>query len=58
VAAHAQTGKTLWHIDVGQNWWASPMTYMAGGKQYVAIAGPIGIFCFSLPDVLPSTVSP
>ncbi len=58
VAAQAQTGKTLWHIDVGQNWWASPMTYMVGGKQYVAIAGPIGIFSFSLPDVPPSTVSP
>ena len=50
VAVHAQTGKTLWHADVGQNWWASPMTYMVGGKQYVAIAGPAGIFCFALPD--------
>jgi len=49
VAVHAQTGKTLWHADMGQNWWASPMTYMVGGKQYVAIAGPAGIFSFSLP---------
>ena len=52
VAVHAQTGKTLWHADVGQNWWASPMTYMVGGKQYVAIAGPAGIFCFALPDAI------
>jgi hypothetical protein len=29
------------------------MTYMVGGKQYVAIAGPAGIFCFSLPDSSP-----
>jgi alcohol dehydrogenase (cytochrome c) len=52
VAVHAQTGKTLWHAEMGQNWWASPMTYMVSGKQYVAIAGPAGIFCFSLPDSL------
>jgi alcohol dehydrogenase (cytochrome c) len=59
VAVNAQTGKALWHVDVGQNWWASPMTYMVGGKQYVAIAGPVGIFCFSLPDsILPAPASP
>ncbi len=57
VAVHAQTGKTLWHADVGQNWWASPMTYMVGGKQYIAIAGPAGIFCFSLPDASAATIS-
>ena len=50
VAVEAQTGKTLWHADMGQNWWASPMTYMVGGRQYVAIAGPAGIFCFALPE--------
>ncbi|HYL34605.1 MAG TPA: PQQ-binding-like beta-propeller repeat protein [Bryobacteraceae bacterium] len=58
VAVHAATGKTLWHADVGQNWWASPMTYMVGGKQYVAIAGPAGIFCFSLPDSLSAPAAP
>ncbi len=50
VAAHAETGKPLWHTALGQIWWASPMTYMVGGKQYVAIAGPAGIFAFALPD--------
>ena len=50
VAADAATGKALWHAELGQRWWASPMTYMSGGKQYVAIAGPAGIFSFTLPD--------
>jgi alcohol dehydrogenase (cytochrome c) len=50
VAIHAQTGKTLWHTDLGQSWWASPITFMVGGKQYVAIAGLAGIFTFSLPE--------
>jgi alcohol dehydrogenase (cytochrome c) len=50
VAVDAANGKTLWHAGVGQVWWASPMTYMVGGKQFVAIAGPAGIFSFAIPD--------
>ena len=32
------------------SWRASPMTFMAGGKQYIAIAAGPNILCFGLPD--------
>jgi alcohol dehydrogenase (cytochrome c) len=48
VALDAASGKALWHLDLGQNWQASPMTYMVGGKQYVAISGQAGVFAFAL----------
>jgi alcohol dehydrogenase (cytochrome c) len=47
-ALDARTGKPLWHFTANQAWRASPMTYMVGGKQYVAIAGPSGYFAFAL----------
>jgi alcohol dehydrogenase (cytochrome c) len=50
VALDAISGAPLWHFSGGQNWQASPMTYMVGGKQYIALAGPAGIFAFALPD--------
>jgi len=47
-ALDSQTGIAVWHFETGQNWRASPMTYMVGGKQYVALAGDGGIFSFAL----------
>ncbi|HLX43796.1 MAG TPA: PQQ-binding-like beta-propeller repeat protein [Bryobacteraceae bacterium] len=56
-AVDAKTGHPLWHIQTnasaelgdGHSWRASPMTYMAGGKQYVAVAAGPNILCFGLP---------
>jgi alcohol dehydrogenase (cytochrome c) len=48
-AIDAKTGKALWHFNTGQNISASPMTYGAGGRQYVAIAAGSDIFSFRLP---------
>ena len=56
-AADAKTGESLWHVQTnasarlgdGHSWRASPMTYLAGGKQYVAIANGPNILCFALP---------
>ena len=47
-AADAKTGKTLWHFNTGQVWKASPMTYTAKGRQYVAIAAGGNILAFTL----------
>jgi len=47
-AVDAKTGKPIWHFETGQQWRASPMTYMVGGKQYVELAGTGGIFTFAL----------
>ncbi len=48
-AVDAATGKSLWHFTTGQSMHASPMSYAAGGKQYVAIASGSDLFSFALP---------
>ena len=56
VALDAKTGENLWHIDVGQNncdgacMEASAMTYMVGGKQYVAMTGYGVLNAYSLTE--------
>jgi alcohol dehydrogenase (cytochrome c) len=48
-AADASNGSPLWHFHTNDTWRASPMTYTAGGKQYVAIAAGFNIIAFALP---------
>jgi alcohol dehydrogenase (cytochrome c) len=48
-ALDAVTGKLLWHLQLNQDWKASPMTYMVGGTQYIVIAGLSGFWAFALP---------
>jgi alcohol dehydrogenase (cytochrome c) len=45
----ARSGKLLWHFQTNELWKASPMTYVAGGKQYVAVAAGGNVLAFSLP---------
>ena len=49
-ALDARTGEPLWHFQANQDWKASPMTYMVGGRQYVAIASGLGFWSFALPE--------
>lgn len=48
VAVDAQSGKHLWHYQMGQLLTASPATFMVDGKQYVTIAAATDIFTFGL----------
>ena len=48
IAADAKTGKPLWHFNTGQNFKASPMTYMVEGNQYIGIAAGSTVLAFSL----------
>ena len=48
VAVDAATGRHLWHFNLGQNITASPITFMADGKQYVTIAAATDVFTFAL----------
>jgi len=48
-AVDAKTGKPLWHHQTSELWKASPMTYMAGGKQFVAVAAGSHVIAFALP---------
>jgi glucose dehydrogenase len=48
VALDSRTGEHLWHFAMGERLTASPITYLADGKQYVAIASATAIFSFGL----------
>lgn len=48
-AVNASSGEPLWHFNTGQSMHASPMSFAAGGKQYVAIACGSDLFAFGLP---------
>jgi PQQ-dependent dehydrogenase (methanol/ethanol family) len=41
-------GKTLWRFPTNVFMKASPMTFMVGGRQYVAVAAGPNILCFGL----------
>ncbi len=47
-AADPRSGKTLWQFQTNVRMKASPMTFTAGGKQYVAVAAGPNILCFGL----------
>jgi PQQ-dependent dehydrogenase (methanol/ethanol family) len=49
VAFDERDGKALWHFPTSGINKASPMTYMVGGKQFVALAVGPNILCFGLP---------
>jgi alcohol dehydrogenase (cytochrome c) len=48
-AVNAVTGTPLWHFHTNELWKASPMTYAAHGKQYVAVEAGSEIVAFALP---------
>ena len=48
-AVEAKSGKLLEYFHTNEMWKASPMTYMASGKQYVAVAAGSNILAFGLP---------
>ena len=49
VAVDERDGKDLWHFPTNEIIKSSPITYTAGGKQYVAIAAGPSIVAFALP---------
>jgi alcohol dehydrogenase (cytochrome c) len=47
-ALDAKTGKLIRHVDIGQNTLATPMTYMVGGEQYIALPGNGTVVAYAL----------
>jgi alcohol dehydrogenase (cytochrome c) len=47
-ALDAEKGGLLWRFETGGNIDANPISYMSGGKQYVAIASGHALLVFSL----------
>ena len=50
MAADAVTGELLWHFNTGGTIRASPITFTADGRQYVAITTKGGVLAFGLFD--------
>ncbi len=50
LAFDARDGKLLWKIYTGAEIRNSPMTYMAGGRQFVAIPSGAALLAFALPQ--------
>jgi alcohol dehydrogenase (cytochrome c) len=49
IALNADTGKPLWHFQMGGAVYASPMAYAVDTKEYVAIAAGSSLYAFGLP---------
>ena len=49
-ALDAETGEELWHIPVGRQVHAAPISYAVDGTQYVTIAAGNVVFTFGLPE--------
>jgi alcohol dehydrogenase (cytochrome c) len=49
LALDPATGKTLWHLSMGAELAASPMTYLADGRQIVLIPVNNVLYAFALP---------
>lgn len=58
IALEAKSGKHLWHYQTGGSIYASPITYMVDGKQYITIANNTSIFTFGLFEPVKSVPVP
>ena len=54
VALEAKSGEHLWHFNVGQQLFSSPITYMVDGRQYVTLVTQTDVFTFGLFEPLKS----
>jgi alcohol dehydrogenase (cytochrome c) len=50
LAVDPATGKTLWHLNVGGDLVASPMTYELDGRQYLIAPIQDNLYAFALPE--------
>jgi acido-empty-quinoprotein group A len=50
LAMDPATGKTLWHVNLGQFVTNAPMTYELYGRQYLLVAANDNWFAFALPE--------
>ena len=55
LALDPASGKTLWHLNVGGELLASPMTYQLDGRQYLLFAIQDAVYAFALPQAPPAS---
>jgi len=49
IAFDAESGKPVWHFQMGGAVYAAPIAFGVAGKEYVAIAAGSAIYAFGLP---------
>ncbi len=49
IAFDAESGKPLWHFQMGGAVYAAPIAFAVDGKEYVAIAAGSAVYAFGLP---------
>lgn len=54
LALDPANGKTLWHLNVGAELLASPMTYELDGRQYLIVPIQDNLYAFALPERPPA----
>ena len=50
IALDAQTGKDLWHVQLGAAVYSAAISYQVEGRQYVVIPAGAALFSFALPQ--------
>jgi len=50
IALDAQTGRDLWHMQLGAAIYSSAVTYQQNGKQYVVIPAGSALFAFAVSE--------
>jgi len=50
LAMDPSTGKTLWHVNLGQFVTNAPMTYELNDRQYLLVAANDQWFAFAVPE--------
>jgi len=50
IAMDPATGKTLWHVGLGQYVTNAPITYMLDGRQFILVAANDTFYAFALPE--------
>jgi alcohol dehydrogenase (cytochrome c) len=50
IALDAQTGKDLWHVQLGAAVYSAAISYQLEGRQYVVIPAGAALFSFALPQ--------
>lgn len=50
LAMDPATGKTLWHVGLGQFITNAPITYELDGRQYILVAANDSFYAFALPE--------
>jgi alcohol dehydrogenase (cytochrome c) len=48
VAVDAKSGEHLWHYNMGEQLFSSPVTWMLDGKQYVTMVSQTNVYTFGL----------